>query len=98
MRCRDTFPLSIVISCGAVIRASRFGPAPGRPELLCRPSSHQSAAGSDFKAPSRVPDLWLVLNDDFNPEGIGVLPAGFDRLPRQVKSHRDSRLRNRSPG
>ena len=49
MRCRDTFHLSIVIGCGAATRASRFSPAIPRPKSRCRPSSHQSAAGTDFK-------------------------------------------------
>jgi hypothetical protein len=50
-------PLSIVIGCGAATRASRFGLALTRPESRCRPSSHHSAAGSDFEAPSRDPQF-----------------------------------------
>jgi hypothetical protein len=74
--------LPFVISCGAAIRASRFGPALTRPELICRPSSHYSAAESDFEAPSRVPDLWLVLNDDFRPAASHIRgsPGEADRL------------------
>ena len=87
MRCRDTFPLSIVIGCGAATRASRFGPALTRPELISRPGSHQSAGGSDFEAPSRVPDLWLVLNDDFRPTAEHVRTGGdeTDRLSARVR-------------
>jgi hypothetical protein len=78
----DQLSLLFVISCRAAIRASRFGPALTRPELICRPSSHQSAAVSDFEAPSRVPDLWLVLNDDFGPAAshIRSSPGEADRL------------------
>ena len=79
------FP-SFVISCGAATRASRFGPAQTRPESRCRPSSHYSAAGSDFEAPSRVPDLWLVLNDDFGPAASHISrgPNETDRLSTRI--------------
>ena len=35
-----------------------------------------------FQAPSRVPDLWLVLNDDFRPAAshIRSSPGEADRL------------------
>jgi hypothetical protein len=57
-----------------------------RPELICRPSSHYSAAGSDFEAPSRVPDLWLVLNDDFGPAASHISrgPNETDRLSTRI--------------
>ena len=55
------------------------------PESRCRPSSHYSAAGSDFEA-SRVPDLWLVLNDDFRPAAshIRSSPGEADRLAARI--------------
>jgi|SRR5438067_11143272 len=49
MRCRDTFPLSIVIGCGTATRASRFGLALTCPELICRPSSHRARRGAISK-------------------------------------------------
>ena len=78
--------LPFVISRGAVIRASRVGPALTRPESVCRPSSHRSAAGSDFEAPSRVPNLWLVLNDDFRPAAphIRGSPGEAERLSARI--------------
>jgi hypothetical protein len=49
--------------------------------LICRPSSHQSAAGSDFETRSRVSDLGLVLTDDFRPAAshIRSSPGKADR-------------------
>src|ERR1700720_4292423 len=54
--------------------------------LICRPSSHYSAAESDFEAPSRVPDLWLVLNDDFRPAASHIRgsPGEADRLAAAI--------------
>jgi hypothetical protein len=79
-------PLPFVISCGAATRASRFRLALTRPELICCPSSHQGAAGSDFEARFRVPDLWLVLNDDFRPAAshIRSTPGKADRLSARI--------------
>src|SRR6202035_5866082 len=40
----------------------------------------------DFEAPSRVPDLWLVLNDDFRPAAshIRSSPGEADRLSARI--------------
>ena len=40
----------------------------------------------DFEAPSRVPNLWLVLNDDFRPAASHILrgPSETDRLSARI--------------
>jgi hypothetical protein len=82
MRCRDTFPLSIVIGCGAATRASRFGPARSLPRVEMSPQQPLERRGERFQAPSRVHDLWLVLNDDFGPAAAHISrgPNETDRL------------------
>jgi hypothetical protein len=86
MRCRDTFPLSIVIGCGAATRASRFGPARSLPRVEMSPQQQLERRWERFQAPSRVPDLWLVLNDDFRPAAshIRSSPGEADRLAARI--------------
>src|SRR6202049_1590537 len=50
------------------------------PQPRCSPSSHQSAAGSE------VPDLWLVLNDDFRPAASHTRrgPSETDSLSARI--------------
>jgi hypothetical protein len=40
----------------------------------------------DFEAPSRVPNLWLVLNDDFRPAASDIRssPGEADRLATRI--------------
>jgi hypothetical protein len=88
MRCRDTFPLSIVIGCGAATRASRFGPArfPAPPSRDVAPAATTAPLGAISKRHPEIPDLWVALNDDFRPAASHIRrgPGKADRLSSRI--------------
>jgi hypothetical protein len=79
------FP-SFVISCGAAVRASRFAPAPWPSRVDVSPQQPPEHRWERFQAPSRVRDLWLILNDDFRPAASHIRgsPGEADRLSTRI--------------
>jgi hypothetical protein len=78
--------LPFVISCGAAIRASRFGPADSPSQVEMSSQQPPERRWERFRAPSRVLDLWLVLNDDFGPAASHISrgPNETDRLSARI--------------
>ena len=98
MRCRDTFPLSIVIGCGTATRASRFGLALTRPELICRPSSHRARRGAISK---RHPESPIYGWSSTKTSGQRRRPSAAVRAKptvfREDLGHRRKENRSASP-
>ena len=78
--------LHFVISCGAVIRASRFGLALTRPELICCPSSHRAPRGAISKRHPESPIYRWSSTTDFGPAAsyISRGPNETDRLSTRI--------------
>jgi hypothetical protein len=70
MRCRDIFPLSIVIGCGAATRASRFGPARSLPRIEMSPQQPLECRWERFR--SAIPSPQSMAGPQRRLQASGV--------------------------